>query len=213
MISKEHIAVVVPCQQPDKASLRVIDECATNFGTDRVFVLDYGSDDSFALHAALDENDFHAVNCVHMPTHNKIKALEQICTSDLLANYSHVLLVDNQAGARIELLQDGLGMQIDIPTCAYFAHYSAPTVESSKPNWLSSFLRKQNKPKSKQQQQRFLKPTFSDERNVNMPNHFLDLWNRSTLLMHLRDELNDDKMVMSSFCSLQKAILRSTPYQ
>ena len=206
----EHIAVVVLVTNPDKVSLRTIDESATQFGPNRVFVLDYGTDDSFPMNAALEENDFQAVNYVHMPTTNKHKALERMCASDTLARYSHVLLVDNQAGARVELLQDGLGMEIDIPTCAYFSHYSRPTSEASKPNWLSSFRRKH---KSNKAGQFCLKSTFDEERNVNMPNHFLDLWKRSTLLMHLRDELNEEKVVMSSFCSLQQALMRSTPYQ
>jgi hypothetical protein len=212
-IPMEHIAVVVLCHQADKVTLRTIDTCATYFGSKRVFVLDYAVDDSFPLHASLDDNDFHAVNYVHSPEPNKHKALERMCSSDHLARYSHVLLVDHQAGARVELIQDGLGMFIDIPTCAYFAHHSIPdSMAQPKPNWLSAFLRKKPKPQNNKGLLR-LKPTFAEERNENMPNHFLDLWKRSTLLLHLRNELNKDRVIMSSqFCSLQQALTRSAPY-
>lgn len=215
----EHIAVVVLCHRADKVSLRTIDQCVTHFGANRVFALDYGSDDSFPLHASLDENDFHAVNYVHMKTHDKHKALERFCTSEKLQCYSHVLLVDNQVGARIELLQDGLRMEIDIPTCAYFAHDSLPPPESGassssqagKANWLASFLRKKAKANNRFQGQRYLKPTFAEERNEHMPNHFMDLWKRSTLLLHLRNEIGEKNVMTSSFCSLQQALARSTP--
>lgn len=240
--STDHIAIVVLCDNADEFTFRTVQECTLHFAT--VHVIGYGSQDvpqeMKEMMVRLDmQMDYETnVNFSFFPTPDKLRALYEGCLQMPPKQYTHVMLIDAQVGARKALLQDGLSRKTSIPICAYY--YT--TAATSTPNGGSIEAFSQPRPRargkassasSSRRRRRgrlSIPPTFADECDENKPNHFLDLWERDALLELLNQHcvvssltgtpsssskeyltalpLADD--LQSTFSSLRRAVIHSS---
>lgn len=237
-LSTDHIAVVVLCHQDDTASLRTVYECTENFASQQIYVVDYHQKEQESMvRPSLEVSGLlHRVNYVYVGD-DKHTALKHVCASTL-AHFTHILIVDAQVGARHALLHDGLSRSIGISTCIYFGKTATASWLTGEPpstttprdmvRSLSLVPRRTPSPPRKSLSCSSLArksmssisvtlhhPTFVNETNPGMPNHFLDLWDRTTLYLYLVGShvASPCESLGMSFrstpCSLQKAISRS----
>ena len=245
-ISTDHVAVLVLCEHADEVYLRTIQECARHFES-QVYVVGYDACEEEGMAATLQKHESGNVHYSYHPTKDKLKALRQGCEQLSPKTYSHVLLIDAQVGARTALLEDGLSQKTNIPTCDYFVRVQpeTSTAKESTSSRRRGFRRRSSafstavsavsspsatyassrskRLRCKPSRRLSCPSTFDEETDENKPNHFLDLWERTTLLSYLNMRissnrrssktfvaLHDAVAVQSTFCSLRHAIFQST---
>ena len=204
---KEHVAVVVLCDKADAASLRTVSECITHFSPCQVYAVYYGSQGS-ALdmkNALLPKEEpvslsngvanFIDVTPKTKATADKRKVLKEILTSNMIdKRYTHILVVNAQAGARKELLSDTLSQKISLPTTVYYTKptpaeagaAAAPSNRQRRKLSLNFFMSTTTSTTAAANSPApTLGPVFAELGNKAMPNHFMDLWEREVLVGHV----------------------------
>ena len=237
-ISVDHIAVVVLCLQQDATCLRAVSICTKHFQEHQIYVVNCIPNDTssyYTLREILDENDLHTVNYIRRRDKDPRTMLQYACSTKL-AHYSQVLLVNPQkvhclftadypcgdGSSSTRLSETTADMSTD-PESSFSNHSLRSLLSLKRFGFHRSKTSRQVK-------------DFSFQGGQSTPD--LDLWERTTLLMHLRNELDCaagstttnsksfllghhhhhrdnvvilDKSCAESDCSLQHTIFQSLP--
>ena len=157
------------------STIRAVRTCTTHFVS--VYVVEYGADDSASfLQETLEDVDLHMIKYSFRRTNDPRQALKHVCTA---SRHKYVLLVDAQIGTTLTPTSND--KNIDLASIVIPAHATFQLSFLSPAQ--SRFVlhkRNQKQPPSK------LWELLSQNAEIHP---YVDLWERTALLLHLRKEI------------------------
>lgn len=199
-----NVAVVILCNKADEANLQAVHDTAKlwaqhNSTDEQVHVVIYGSslEKQHDTACALQEVDLgNAVYRFHQ-AYDKRSALKE-CAARLSQHYTHIMVVN--AKARFTLRHEAMDMSA---ACAYHAR-----PQSSRRNLMPLMRGMSSRRGFSSGNTAANKPTTWYK-----PNHYLDLWERNTLMMHLRTQRPLKEHANNTVCPLDQVISQNVLQQ